>query len=130
MAKNSCELSVIGRVTDDINLEGQYENANFSIANNYSIKKGNEYVPETQFFNIRLAGQNAKYASNYIKKGSLVFVHGEFRTETWFAKDGSKKNKQILYGRTIELMQSKKDNSDNSSNNEDSSFAIDSDIPF
>ena len=130
MANDTCALTVIGRTTDDIKLEGEFEIAKFSIANNYSVKKGKEYIQESQFFNVQLTGQKAKFASSYIKKGSLVCVCGDLRTEYWVGKDGIKKSKQVLHANNIQLLATKKDNSDNYSNNEDSSFEVNDDIPF
>ena len=128
MANDTCVLTAIGRITDDIKLEGEFEIAKFSIANNYLVKKGKEYVPESQFFNVQLTGQKAKFASSYIKKGSLVSVSGDLKTEYWNGKDGMKKSKQILHANNIQLLAAKKDNSDSYSSNEPS--GIEDDIPF
>ena len=87
----------------------------------WTDKQGNKQE-STEWHNCVTYRQLAKIASDYIKKGSKVFVEGRIKTNTW-EKDGVKK-----YQTTVEVLKllvlDKRDNSVVAESHGDS------DIPF
>jgi single-strand DNA-binding protein len=66
--------------------------ARMSIATNESYKndKG-EKVTETQWHNLVLWGQQAKFAEEYLKKGDEVAIEGKLANRNYTDKDGIKR---------------------------------------
>lgn len=87
----------------------------------WSDKQGNKQE-STEWHNCVTYRQLAKIASDYVKKGSKVFVEGRIKTNSW-EKDGVKK-----YQTTVEVLKllvlDKRDNSVVAESHGDS------DIPF
>ncbi len=51
-----------------------------------------EWVDETTFVDITFFGRTAEVASEYLHKGSPVFIEGRLKLDTW-EKDGEKKSR-------------------------------------
>ena len=66
--------------------------ARFSLATNESYKndKG-EKVTETQWHNLILWGNQAKFAADYLKKGDEVAIEGKLSNRNYTDKDGNKR---------------------------------------
>ncbi|MDO8575536.1 MAG: single-stranded DNA-binding protein [bacterium] len=65
---------------------------NFSLATNRSWKDKNGARQESvDYHNIVMFGKLAETASQYLKKGSSIFVEGRMQTRSWDAPDGQKK---------------------------------------
>jgi single-strand DNA-binding protein len=62
----------------------------FSLAVSENRKKGDEWVSETEWFNIVQWGDAAERASEYLRKGNAVYVEGKLKTRTWDKNDGTK----------------------------------------
>ncbi len=67
--------------------------ANFSIATNHVFKdKDGKQQEQTEFHNIVVFGRQADSVSQYLKKGSGVFIEGRMQTRSWDdKKTGEKK---------------------------------------
>lgn len=63
---------------------------NFSIATTESWKDKNtgEKKEQTEWHRISMFGKLAEIASQYLKKGSSVYIEGSLRTRKWTDKDG------------------------------------------
>jgi single-strand DNA-binding protein len=62
--------------------------ANLRIAVGERVKKGDEYVEETEWFRAVCFGKTAEIAAKYLSKGSEVSVQGRMHTRKWQDKDG------------------------------------------
>ena len=51
-----------------------------------------EWIEETTFVDVTIFGRTAEVASEYLSKGSPLFVEGRLKLDTW-EKDGEKKSK-------------------------------------
>jgi single-strand DNA-binding protein len=51
-----------------------------------------EWIEETTFVDVTLWGRTAEVASEYLSKGSPVFIEGRLKLDTW-EKDGKKNSK-------------------------------------
>ena len=56
---------------------------------------------------IKLFGNLAKFAAEYLKKGSMVFVEGRLVQERWEDEEGNKRSKHYLYTDTLRLLDKK-----------------------
>lgn len=65
-------------------------------------KEGTEWIPCTAF------GKLAEICSQYLKKGSQVFVQGRFKTEE-YEKDGVKRYRTKIMLDTMQMLGSKSD---------------------
>ncbi len=52
-----------------------------------------EWVDETTFVEVTLWGRTAEVASEYLSKGSPLFVEGRLKYDAWESADGQKKSK-------------------------------------
>ncbi len=86
---------LIGRVTKDVELRqtpGGIPVATTSLATNkkYTNKAGKK-VENAEFHNLVFWGKTAELASQYCKKGSLLYVSGRIVTRSWDDKSGTKR---------------------------------------
>lgn len=81
---------------------------NFSIATSDSWRdqKTNERKERTEWHNIVCFGRTAEIASEYLKKGSKVFIEGSLRTSSWEA-DGVKKYRTEVVCRDMQMLDSR-----------------------
>ena len=89
---NVNKVFIVGRITADPQLRtttGGQPVTSFSIATNrvWTGKTGGRQE-ETEFHNVVAGGRQAEVASQFLTKGSLVFVEGRLRTRSWQDKQG------------------------------------------
>ena len=103
---NLNKVFLIGRLTQDPQkreLPSGRLVCNFGLATDrYWVDKEGKKQQETEFHNIVLFGKLAKTASQYLKKGSLVFIEGRLRTRTWEDQSGQKRQRTEII---VERMQ-------------------------
>jgi single-strand DNA-binding protein len=104
---NLNKVFLIGRLTKDPemkNLPSGKSLCQISIATDrfYTDKDGNK-KQETEFHNVILFGRLAEIASQYLKKGSLVFIEGRLRTRNWEDESGNKKLRTEIIAERIQL---------------------------
>jgi len=109
MADDINTATVTGRVVRDAELK--YTNTGtavvtFSVANNYSRKRGDEWTDEVNYFDAVMFGKRGESVHGYLTKGQQVAVSGEMRQERW-EKDGQKRSKVVLHVDGLRLMGNK-----------------------
>jgi single-strand DNA-binding protein len=101
---------LIGNVTRDIQLK--YTPAGLAVTevglamNDRRKNAQGEWVEEAVFVDVTLWGRTAEVASEYLSKGSPLFVEGRLKLDTW-EKDGEKKSRLRIVGERIQLIGSK-----------------------
>lgn len=65
--------------------------ASFGLATNRRVKKGEQWEEAPEFHNIVVFGRQAETVSQYLKKGSAVFIEGRIQTRSWEGKEDGKK---------------------------------------
>lgn len=89
--------TIIGRLTRDPELRtipSGKSVASFSVATNRQWTDTNgQKQKQVEYHNIVAWGRLAETASQYLKKGSQVYVEGHIQTREWTAQDGTKKNR-------------------------------------
>jgi single-strand DNA-binding protein len=93
MAKGLNRHEIIGSLGKDPELKhvGKDDTplAHFSVATNFSVKRGDDWVEETDWHNVEVWGRLAEIAAEYLQKGSRVYVAGRSVTEKWQDRDGN-----------------------------------------
>lgn len=67
-----------------------------------------EWVDETSFVDVTFFGRTAEVVSEYLSKGSPIFVEGRLKQDTW-EKDGQKRSKLYVIVDRIQLLGGKGD---------------------
>lgn len=68
--------------------------AEFDIGVNRRFKnREGEFQKETLFIRISSFGRTAEFCGEYLKKGRRVYVEGRLRSDSWEAKDGTKRTR-------------------------------------
>ncbi len=104
---NLNKIFLIGRLTRDPEMKmlpsGQGV-TNFGLATSrHFTDKSGQKQQETQFHNIVLFGRLAEISSQYLKKGSLVFLEGRIRTRSWEDSSGNKRYRTEIIIQTLQL---------------------------
>ncbi len=100
---------LLGNVTRDIELRwvagGGTAVADIGLAVNDRRKNAaGEWVDETTFVDVTLWGRTAEVASEYLSKGSPVFIEGRLKLDTWEGSDGQKRSKLRVVGERMQLL--------------------------
>ncbi len=79
--------------------------ATFSIAINekWTDSSGNKQE-RTEWVNITMWKKLADLAVKFLTKGSQVYVEGSLKTESWDDKDGSKKYRTYVLGKSMQFL--------------------------
>ena len=102
---------LLGNLVRDIEL--RYTNSRMAVCQNaiaVNDRRKNasgEWIDETSFVDVTFFGRTAEIVSEYLGKGSPIFVEGRLKQDTW-EKDGQKRSKlhvivdrmQLLGGRS------------------------------
>lgn len=69
---------------------------------NWMDKSGNR-KEATEFHNVVLWGKQADIVSQYLTKGSLIFIEGRLQTRSWQGKDGVTRRVTEIIGERMQL---------------------------
>jgi len=150
MAGSLCKVQLIGNLGKDPEIRATQDGreiANLSIATSerWKDKTTGERKEKTEWHRVVVFSEGlANVIKNYTKKGSKIYIEGKLQTSKWTDKDGIERyTTEIViqgYGGTILLLDSKKDNIQNTGSTGDSSFIesanksaendLDDEIPF
>ncbi len=105
---------LMGRVTRDIELK--YLQSGTAVTeigvavNDRRKSQTGEWIEETTFVDVTLWGRTAEIASEYLSKGSPIFIEGRLKLDTW-ETDGQKRSKLRVVGERMQLIGSRGDRS-------------------
>lgn len=108
--------TLIGRLTRDEELKYTPSGAavgNISIAINRKVKKGQEWVDESNFFDVVFFGKQAENLKQYLTKGKQVGVTGFLKQERWTDQNGQNRSAVKIYANGIQLLGGKDGNGNN-----------------
>lgn len=78
--------------------------ADFDLAVNRSFRdRSGEQRRETLFIKVESWGRQAEFCSEYLKKGSRVYVEGRLKNETWEGRDGVKRQRTTVVADRIQF---------------------------
>lgn len=100
------KVTALGRLTKDIELRYTQSGTpvgKTSIATDvgYGDKK------ETTFTEVEMWNKLAENSSQYLKKGSLVFIEGILRQSSWENKDGERRSKHFITASIVKFIDKK-----------------------
>ena len=99
--------------------------ANLSIATSQQVKKGDHWEEgETEWHRVVAWGHLAEICSEYLNKGSKVYVEGRLRTRDWKDKEGNKRYQTEIVAKNLIMLDSKSQSAKPSRADEEE------DIPF
>ena len=131
------KVILIGRLGKDIDL--RQTGAGSSIANmtlatdrRYKDGQGNQQT-ETEWHSVVFFGKTAEIASQYLHKGSSVYIEGRLHTRKYTDKQGIERYATDIIGETLQFLDSKKSTGESnvrSTNLRKPAPANDEDVPF
>src|SRR5688572_19227976 len=96
MSKSYNRVVLIGNLTRDV--EVKYLQSGMAVSevtlavNDRRKNQQGEWVDEVSFIDVTLWARNAEVASEYLTKGSPVFIEGRLKLDQW-ETDGQKRSK-------------------------------------
>ena len=91
---------------------------NFSIATDEQWRDRNgERQTRTEWHNITLFGKLGEIASQYLRKGSQVFIEGKIQSRKYTGKDGIERTAYDIIGNEMKMLGNRNDGSDSGNNN-------------
>lgn len=100
---------VEGRLTSDVSekdfgfLSTGTAKLTIHLACNKSIKKGEEWVDETSFFDVTVWGKYAENIKAKVVKGATVLVKGALKQDRWEDANGNKKSKIYINAESVKI---------------------------
>ncbi len=129
----------LGKDPETRNLEGGSKVVKFTLATNEQGTRNGEKIKITEWHDIELWDRQADIAEKYLKKGSKVMIEGKIKTDSWKDQQGVEKQRKVIRGQSIELLDKSEAGSNNSNfeRNEVNSVSeplvqptTDEDLPF
>lgn len=77
---------------------------NLSIANNRSVKVGEERQSVADWFKVTVFGRDAEVITQYAKKGSPLAFNGRLQNEKYVDRDGVSRTSTILVASSFEFV--------------------------
>ncbi len=81
---------------------------NLSIANNRSVKVGDERQSVADWFKVTVFGRDAEVIAQYAKKGSALAFNGRLQNEKYVDREGVQRTSTILVASSFEFVQTAK----------------------
>ncbi|SVA05228.1 uncharacterized protein METZ01_LOCUS58082 [marine metagenome] len=104
--------------------------ANFNVATNESRKNSDgDFEDHTEWHRCVLFGKPAEIATQYLKKGQMVYVEGRLRTRSWEDKEGNKRNTTEVHGDMFTMLGRRSSSNDSTPVNKES-VSEEEDLPF
>lgn len=95
MAKDMNKVTLSGRLGRDVELRVTPNGrsvATFTVASGRSIKEGDAWKDQTEWFRVVAWEKLAETCANYLHKGSHVLLEGRLQTREWQDKEGQKRS--------------------------------------
>lgn len=98
---------LIGNLTRDVEL--RYTTSGMAVAgigmavNDRRKGQDGQWIEEATFVDVTLWGRTAEVASEFLTRGSPVFIEGRLKLDTW-EKDGTKHSKLKVVGERLQLI--------------------------
>ncbi|OOX78506.1 single-stranded DNA-binding protein [Snodgrassella alvi] len=91
---------------------------NFSLATDEQWRDRNgERQTRTEWHNVSLYGKLGEIASQYLRKGSQVFIEGKIQSRKYTGKDGIERTAYDIIGSEMKMLGNRNDGSDSGNNN-------------
>ena len=122
----------LGKNPETKYLENGSSVSNFTLATsrNYKDKQGNK-VEDTEWHRIVAFGRIAEICSQYLLKGSQVYIEGRLKTREWKDKEGTRHWTTEVITERMRMLGNRSDNrNDSVSADKVTDNAVETDVPF
>ena len=133
MAKSLNKVMLIGRLGVDPEIRYTQNGkavANFRMATGTPIKRGDQWEEETEWHRVVAWERLAEICSEYLNKGSKVYVEGRLRTRSWEDRNGNKRWTTEIVARDMLMLDPKGMISETGTNMEPPEPPMEDDVPF
>lgn len=99
-------ITIIGRLTRDAELKYTTSGqpiCKFSIAVNRSVKNGDNWAEEANFFDVTLWGKRGESLKTYLTKGKQIAISGSLKQDRW-EQDGENRSKFQIIAENVQLL--------------------------
>jgi len=106
------KVMLIGRLGADPEVRfmpsgDQITNIRLATSRRWKDRNTGERKEETEWHRVVFFGQTAKVASDYLRKGSQVYVEGRIRTQKWQGQDGQDRYTTEIVGESMNMLDSR-----------------------
>lgn len=104
-------VTVIGNLVRDADTAfttNGYPVVKFGIAVNKRRKRGDEWIDEANFFEVKSFNKQAEAIAAHLTKGQKVACTGELQQDRWQSDDGTNRSKVFINASYIQLLGGKK----------------------
>ena len=130
-------VTLIGNLGRDPELRstaGGTSVATFSVATSerWNDKDGNQQE-RTEWHNVVAWGRQAEVCSQYLRKGSGVYIEGRLQTRSWEDKDGNKRKTTEVVALQLQMLgapSGERSTGEETLNTQEEEFIQEDDIPF
>ena len=117
MAKGINKVILIGNLGADPEVRAMpsgmaVTNLSLATSESWKDKQTGETIDKTEWHRVALFGRLAEIASQYLKKGSKVYIEGSIRTSKWQDQNGQDRYTTEIVGNTMQMLDSKGGSSD------------------
>lgn len=107
MARDLNKVMLIGRLGQDPEIRYTQDGtpvATLSVATSNPVKRGDSWDEETEWHRVVAWRRLAEIVSEYMNKGTLVYVEGRLKTRSWEDRDGNKRWTTEIVARDIFML--------------------------
>ncbi len=107
MAASFNKVFLMGNLTRDPELRYTASGAgvtSFGLAVNRKYKQGDELKEEVCFNDITVWGKAGENCTQYLNKGSAVFIEGRLQFRSWETDDGQKRSKLDVVATNVQFL--------------------------
>jgi len=133
MARGLNKVMLIGRLGADPEIRYTADGtavANFRLATNRSVKRGEQWEEETDWHRVVAWRRLGEISGQYLNKGSLVYVEGQLRTRSWEDQDGNKRYITEVHAKDLQLLDTRGDRGPGPSEGGEPPPPVEEDVPF
>ena len=133
MARGVNKVILVGRLGADPEIRYTQTGtavANFRIATNNRVKRGDEWVDEPEWHRIVVWDKLAERCNQYLRKGMLVYIEGQLRTRSWEDQDGNRRWTTEIHAREMQMLEPKSASSDTGESELEPPPIDEEDVPF
>ncbi len=101
------KVFLMGNLTRDPELRYTASGAgvtSFGLAVNRKYKQGDDLKEEVCFIDITVWGKQGENCTEYLNKGSAVFLEGRLQFRTWETDDGQKRSKLDVVANNVQFL--------------------------
>ena len=112
------KMQIIGRLTKDFELKYTPSGTAIAEASVATTKKRKDkatgnVTEKTTFLDVKMFGKIAETANQYLHKGDMVCMYGEYQSDKWQAQDGTNRYSHYCAVTEMEFINCKKDGQGN-----------------